>query len=176
MKYEDFIAQIRESGLGTRVTKRILYVRIPNPPYEQLLVRWGKDANGSQELLCYIDMRFRADGKLEDIYCVPLKDVTPEMVSQFVNNYRNLYENTLKEYQVTYYDSTSHDNQTLIFSEYMEAVETANALNSREDVKFVSMCEITKNFRIVPDDEWLNNACKDGTPTEPQTDCKCQCP
>lgn len=91
MQYEDFISLIHKSGLITKDTKHILYVRIPTPPFEQLLVRWGKDGSGSQELLCYIDIRTRADGKLEDIYCVPLKDVTPDMVRKFVNDYRNLY-------------------------------------------------------------------------------------
>ena len=90
MYYEDFISLFTKSGLITKTTKRILYVRIPTPPHEQILVRWGK-YDGSDELLCYIDLRTRADGKLEDIYCVPLKSVTAAMVQKFVNDYRNLY-------------------------------------------------------------------------------------
>ena len=66
-------------------------------------------------------------------------------------------ENSINEYQVTYFDETSHDNETLTFGNYKDAVETANALKTRDDVSFVSVCQIVKTIKIIPETEWLDN-------------------
>ena len=85
MEYEQFVRLVNRKGVATVATKRILYATIPNPPHRQLLVRWGKD-----ELLVYIDIRM-TNGKLEDIYCKPLKDVMEQDIDRFVELFNNLY-------------------------------------------------------------------------------------
>ena len=85
MEYEQFVKLVHRKGVVTTATTRILYAIIPNPPHRQLLVRWGKD-----ELLAYIDIRV-INGKLEDIYCKPLKDVMEPDIDKFVELFNNLY-------------------------------------------------------------------------------------
>lgn len=66
-------------------------------------------------------------------------------------------ENTINEYNVTYYDATTHGTETITKGNYKSAVEQAKVLKTRKDVSFVSLAQVVKTIRIIPESEWLYN-------------------
>lgn len=89
MRFEDFIGRIHDKGLRTINAKRILYLYVKATDEKVLLMRWGKTMDGDTELLCYIDFRFNKDGTYLDTYAVPLKQVTTEMLDNFIEFFKN---------------------------------------------------------------------------------------
>lgn len=69
-------------------------------------------------------------------------------------------ENVINEYNVTWYDSESHENFTVTFGDLKGAVAHANYVkkflkkNDLDDEVFIT--EVKKHLRVMPESEWLD--------------------
>lgn len=76
MQYEEFVELAKAEGLPLKATAELLYV-FKLGTSAHVLVKYGKDKNGEDVLMCYFDK----EG-------IPLDDVTPEQLKAYARKWK----------------------------------------------------------------------------------------